>query len=155
MTTDSTITALASAMEEIRFWRRDAAARLEMGLALLKAQEQKGEADEAAKTYLLKVQPAFAALRDALAEAFVYPICPLCDHPIKDGEWVQMWKDEGDTHVLCAAPSTDQTGDPDAVKYVDDIPDERIEAILAEAEVYLDHRRRAADSSPQGEPDHD
>jgi len=132
-------------LDEIIYWRQDAAARLRTAMTLARAAEDKFEEDRAAEILVSIIYPTRTALANALSGDIYWPLCEGCSKPLQPGDAVYAIGDDdgdggatGEVHIDCQDPQRAHLP-PDAHRYVEseDFGPEAIAAILAKANAFL------------------
>lgn len=101
-TITTNIDTAADLIDEIEFWRKDAAARIQVMYTVAVARSQKGNERGAIDMKVNYLLPTVNALSQALAgEYHVGFECELCGKPVRSGDLVVGYDDVGDVHVNC------------------------------------------------------
>lgn len=123
---------IAQLQEEVAFWRRDAAARLHMLIAIHAHRKKAHDSRGARDLRVSYIMPTLAAFRDAAAKEW-HTRCEACGEFLPDTERHKViGLGQGDTariHTAC--------GDPDWHVYAGDRDDEA--EIIAEAKRIVEH----------------
>lgn len=89
-----------AAREEVRFWRAEAAATLEMAMSLLTSHRKNGNLDQEAELAVGQFNPLRRALQDAIAGEY-FERCESCLEPVREGDLVVDFADVGEVHARC------------------------------------------------------
>lgn len=143
---------LLALLEEVWFWREEAAARLGFAIAELRvATDREGPDSEAARRAAGTLQAAMESLREALDGQFHNP-CPTCSTPLAPGQAVVTFEDAGDMHAACAgATEADVKAGRMSVPFdsldTEDMDPATIEQLRADPHVRIHPRARLYDDT--------
>lgn len=122
-------------VEEIAYWRADAAARLWGATADYSAAIKAGDVPRAIGIKVGQIDPTLYAFRDADAGHF-RETCEGCGQPVRHGQAVIHYEDAGAVHADCDNP--DAPGGEGSTPYDDMFTPERVAEIIAKAKALDD-----------------